>query len=40
MPQADEGFFKYLSTLSTEDIKVSAIQNESFVFPREPLIRL
>ena len=40
MPNAEEDFFQYISTLSAQEIEVSAIEKESFVFPREPLIRL
>ncbi|MBN2736752.1 MAG: nicotinate phosphoribosyltransferase [Spirochaetales bacterium] len=40
LPQADEGFFKWLKEVDASVVRLSAMEEGAIVFPREPLIRV
>ncbi len=40
MPFAEPEYFEYLAALDCKSIKVYSIQAGTFVFPREPLVRI
>jgi nicotinate phosphoribosyltransferase len=40
LPDCEPGFFDWLSSINSSDIRVYAIDEGSMVFPREPLVRV
>ncbi len=39
-PEWEDEFFQYLGRLDTKQVKIFAVAEGSFVFPREPLLRI